>query len=68
MKNYQVKKDTDGWTVWSYGKCLGRFFRKVDGSGYKVVGGRLHRWKDDAIDEVVNGEDYQIIGGCLNGS
>jgi len=40
MKNYQIKKDADGWTVWSYGVCQGRFFR-VTKEGrwvYKVVG------------------------------
>ena len=37
MKNYQLKKDADGWTVWSFGKCMGRIYKDFNGNGWVAL-------------------------------
>ena len=39
-KHYNLRKDADGWNVWSFGRFVGRIYRNHRGSGYLVVGSK----------------------------
>ncbi len=57
--DYTVKKDNDGWKVYSYGQHCGRFYRNPKGTGYKVVG-EPGIWRSKTIAAEVIVREYQL--------
>ena len=53
MKDYQLKKDSNGWQVWSFGKHLGRFYRIKEGYRVALVN-KTFKTKDDAVQHIVS--------------
>ena len=50
MKDYQLKKDSDGFTVWGFGKFIGRFYKTYrDGRPRYKVPGNNELWIDKSM-------------------